>query len=327
MLSARSFVAACAVAALAAPVAAEELKFAHFVSPNHTITSSVVEPLSEGVAADTDGALTIRTYPGGELGAGPLEQYVRALQGVADITFGLQGYTSSQFPKSMIVELPGAVPEGMTGAEMLWRAYDAGEIASEFPGTQPLAIWASEPAVMIMKDHDVRSPADMEGLKIRVAGSTSAEVVESLGGTPVQMPITQVYNALQTGLIDGVFTGSSAILDFKLDEVANSYTVGAPLGRVSFYVVMNKERYDALPEDQRAALDKHSGVELSKSAEQLWGEKGVEAIEMVKGTGDNTVIELTPEEAEAFAAVTLNIRDKVIVDVGGEQAFAVMRGE
>ena len=69
------------------------------------------------------------------------------------------------------------------------------------------------------------------------------------------MPIPQVYNALQTGLIDGVFTGSSAIADFKLDEVANSYTIGAPLGRISFYVVMNQAKYDGLPDAQKAAID------------------------------------------------------------------------
>ena len=79
----------------AVPAGADELKFAHFVPPQHTITAAVMDPLTRGLAEATGGALTVHTYPGGELGAGPAEQYVRALQGVADITFGLQGYTSS----------------------------------------------------------------------------------------------------------------------------------------------------------------------------------------------------------------------------------------
>ena len=54
------------------------------------------------VGDETDGAVTVRGYHGGELGAGPIEQYVRAVQGVADITWGLPGYTSSQFEKTMI---------------------------------------------------------------------------------------------------------------------------------------------------------------------------------------------------------------------------------
>ncbi len=319
--------AALLAAGIAAPAMAEELKFAHFVPPQHTITAAVIDPLTTGVAESSGGDLTIRTYPGGELGAGPLEQYVRALQGVADITFGLQGYTSSQFPKSMIVELPGAIPDGMTGYDMLWNAYDGGAIASEFPGTKPLAIWVAEPNVMIMKDHEVRTPGDLAGLKIRVAGATAAEVVTTLGASPVQMPITQVYNALQTGLIDGVFTGSSAILDFKLDEVANSYTTGASLGRVSFYVVMNGAKYDSLSAEQKAALDAHVGRGLSESAETSWEAKGVKAIAAVKAAGDNTLIELTADEAAAFAAITDPITEGAIAAIsGGPEAYDAMKG-
>ena len=197
--------------AMTEPALAEELSFAHFVPPQHTLTASLIEPLSLGVAEATGGDLTIKVYPGGELGKGPVEQYVRVLQGVADITWGLQGYTSSQFPRSMLVELPGAVPAGKSGYDMLWNAYES-HLMDEFPGTIPLALWVSEPNVIIMKDHEIRTPEDLSGLKIRVAGAVAAEVVTALGATPVQMPMPEVYNALQTGLIDGVVTGSSAMV-------------------------------------------------------------------------------------------------------------------
>ncbi len=95
------------------------LKLAHWVPPAHVLTSSTIEPLLKAVEGS---GLTIEVYPGGELGAGPMEQYVRAVQGVADITWGLPGYTSSQFPKTMIAELPGALPDGMTGYDMIWNA-------------------------------------------------------------------------------------------------------------------------------------------------------------------------------------------------------------
>lgn len=322
-----STLAAAAVAlAVTTPAMSEELKFAHFVPPQHTITASLITPLSEGVKADTNGALTIRTYPGGELGKGPVEQYVRALQGVADITWGLQGYTSSQFTKTMTVELPGVVPDGMSGYDMLWNAFE-GHLKSEFPGTKPLALWVSEPNIMIMKDHQIRKPEDMAGLKIRVAGAVAAEVVTALGATPVQMPIPHVYNALQTGLIDGVITGASAVADFKLDEVANSYTTGAPLGRISFYVVMNQAKYDGLSDEMKAAIDKHSGRGLSKSAEDAWNAKADKTIEAAKAAGDNTVIELSGAEAEAFAKITLPVRDRVVKELGAEAVVAAMQGK
>ncbi|MCL4676235.1 MAG: C4-dicarboxylate ABC transporter substrate-binding protein, partial [Pararhodobacter sp.] len=111
---------AAAATLIAAPSGAETLRLAHWVPPAHTLTASTIVPLQEAVAA---AGLEIQVYPGGELGAGPLEQYIRAVTGVADITWGLQGYTSSQFPRTMIAELPGALPEGMTGYDMLWNAY------------------------------------------------------------------------------------------------------------------------------------------------------------------------------------------------------------
>lgn len=310
-----------------ASVKAEELKFASFTPPQHTITPSLVDKLADGVSKATNGALTVKLYPGGELGKGPVEQYVRVVQGAADIAWGLPGYTSSQFPKTMISELPGAINPGEHGYDMLWNAYDK-YLASEFPGTKPLGLWVSEPNIMIMKDRKIRTPEDFKGLKIRVAGAVAADVVSSLGATPVQMPITEVYNALDTGLIDGIITGGSAVADFKLLEVANSYTVGAPLGRISFFAVMNKAKYDALPGDQKAAIDANSGRELSKSAEDAWNAKADKTIEALKADPKKTVIELTPEETEAFAKLTLPVAQKVLDGIDGSaDVVKAMRGE
>lgn len=322
----RIFASAALAVSVSMPAMAEELKFASFTPGPHTVTASVIDKLANDLAAATGGELTVRAYLGGELGAGPVEQYVRALQGVAEITWGLPGYTSSQFQKTMIAELPGAVPEGKTGYDALWDAY-ADTLADEFPGTVPLALWGSEPIVMIMRDKVIRTPADLAGLKIRVAGATAADVATALGATPVQMPINQVYNALQTGLIDGVFTGSSTLNDFKLDEVANSYTFGAPLGRLVFFTVMNKATYDGLSDELRAAVDAASGRGLSQSAEEAWQATSDAGVATARALSENTFVDLTPEEVAAFAALVMPVTDAYVAQVGGEAALAAMRAE
>lgn len=304
----------------------KDLKLAHFVSPGHVVTSSLVNPLVEGVAADTNGTLNIRVYPGGELGAGPLEQYVRVLQGVADIVWGLQGYTSSQFPKTMIAELPGVRPEGMTGYDMLWNAYEK-HLKKEFPGTRPLALYTAEPNIIIMKDHDIRKPADIVGLKIRVSGSIAGAVVEAMGATPVQMPASQVYNALQTGLIDGLITGASMVTDFKLDEVANSYTIGAPLGHITFYLVMNQAKYNSLSPEHRAAIDANSGVKLSRSGEEAWNARAMATIEGLRAAGNNTVIDLDADTKAEFGKLVFPVTDKTIAKLGAKDVLAAMQGK
>lgn len=318
--------AAIAGLGLNSAVVAEELKFANFTPPFHTINASVIEKLNTDISAATDGALTVRGYHGGELGAGPVEQYVRVLQGVTDIAWGLPGYTSSQFPRTMIAELPGAIDADADGYVALWAAYND-NLSDEFPGTVPLALWTSEPNIMIMSGHVIREPADLAGLKIRVAGATAADVAIALGATPVQMPISQVYNALQTGLIDGVFTGSSTLLDFKLAEVADSYTLGAPLGRLVFYAVLNEDVYDALPDDQRAALDEVSGLPLSQSAEEAWFATADEAMVVVRETGTSTIVDLSADETQAFADAVADVVDAYVAEHDGAATLSAMRGE
>lgn len=328
MIFKNNILAAVAVTAsvAASAVSADELSFANFTPPFHTINASVIEKLNTELSEATGGALTVRGYHGGELGAGPVEQYVRVLQGVADMGWGLPGYTSSQFHQTSIVELPNAIPLEMPGYEALWRAYDE-HLAQEFPGTIPIALWTSEPNIFIMKDHVIRKPSDLAGLKVRVAGATAADVASALGATPVQMPINQVYNALQTGLIDGVITGSSTLSDFKLDEVANSYTFGANLGRLSFYTVMNEARYNGLPDDQRAALDAAIGIELSKSAEDAWNATAESGVAAARAKGTSTFVDLTEEEIAAFAEALTGVTDQYVANFKGEATLAAMRGE
>ncbi len=314
--------------AIALPLSAEaqELKFANFSAPTHTITASVIDKLNDSLSAATDGALTVRGYHGGELGSGPADQYVRVVQGVADIAWGLPGYTSSQFPKTMIIEMPDALPLDQPAYPALLRAFDD-HLSGEFPGTKALALWGSEPNIFIMKSAEIRTLDDLKGLKIRVAGASAGEAIEALGATPVQMPMTQVYNGLQTGLIDGAISGASTLSDFKLDEVADSYTLGANLGRLIFYVVMNQGVYDGLSDEGKAAVDAIAGEELSKSAEEAWLVTANAATEAARADDRNVVIDLTDEEAAAFAEALAPVTDAYVAAASGEATLAAMRGE
>jgi TRAP-type transport system periplasmic protein len=309
---------------LGAPAVAEELSFALFVGPTHTVFPSVVEPFQEAVARESGGTLTVRAYPGGELGPGAAEQYVRVVQGVADIAWGLAGNNSSQFPLSMLVELPGVVDAAGSGWEAVSRTHDE-YLASEFIATRALALWTSEPSVLIMRDREVRTPEDLRGLRIRVSGSVPAVVVESLGATPVQMPASEMYNALQTGLVDGILTGGSAINDFRLNEVARSYTTGASFGNILFWVVMNEARFQGLSAEHQQAILTASGTWLSESGENGWNAKADATLEALRADPNRVVIDLTPDEAAAFNALTVPVTERAVaaLDAQGLPASAV----
>ena len=311
---------------LATTVGAQELKYANWAPPFHTITEAQIEPLAKAVDEGTSGAVTLRAFHGGELGAGPADQYVRIVQGTADMGWGLPGYTSSQFPKTLILELPGALPLDEPGYAALWRAYE-GELKSEFPMTEAIALWGAEPNILMMRDKAVASPGDLKGLKIRVAGSIAAEAMEALGATPVQLPMTQVYNGLQTGLIDGLVSGASVLSDFKLSEVVSNVTTGPNLGRLTFYTVMNKPVYDGLSAEAKAALDAVKGEAISKQTEEAWVATATEALDAARASSEITVNDLDAAQSKAFDDALAQVTDSYVAEVGGAAALAAMRGE
>jgi TRAP-type C4-dicarboxylate transport system substrate-binding protein len=120
-----------------------------------------------------------------------------------------------------------------------------------------------------------------------------------------------------------VITGSSTLNDFKLDEVANSYTLGANLGRLSFFAVMNQGAYDGLSDAAKAAIDP---VALSRSAEDAWNATSDDALAQARAAGDNVFIDLTEDEAAAFAEAVAEVVNAYVEEVDGADALAAMRG-
>jgi hypothetical protein len=106
----------------------------------------------------------------------------------------------------MLIQLPGIAATPAEATEMLWNAYE---------------------------EH-------LAGLKIRVPGAVMGKTVEALGATPVAMPAPEMYNALATGVVDGLLVGPCVIPAFKIGEVANYFTIGLPLGVAPFFLVMNQ---------------------------------------------------------------------------------------
>lgn len=303
---------------------AQELRYANWAAPMHTITASQIDPMAEALSTGTEGTVTLRAYHGGELGAGPQDQFVRVVQGTADLGWGLPGYTSSQFPLTMMLEAPGALSLDEPVHAAFWRAADA--LQGEFPMTEVLSFWGSEPNILMMRDREIREPGDLAGLKIRVAGAIAADAVAALGATPVQIPMTQVYNGLQTGLIDGLVSGGSVLQDFRLDEVVGSITTGPNFGRLTFFTVMNKAAHDRLPEQAQAVLA-DGRADWSAAAEEAWIATADRGLEAARQSDAVTVHDLDGDAAAAFDDAMAQVTEAYVARVGGAEVLARMRGE
>ncbi len=282
--------AASAVTLISAPAGAGEIKLAHFMSPKHPMDRFIMRPWSEEIAKMSGGSMTVRIYPGGALGKGPVAQFKRAVDGVADVTFGLPGFTSRLFPRTGVIELPGVATDAIDGANKLWNAFDL--LAPEWKRVEVLALWVNERTVLMTKNDPIRKISDMKDLKFRVPSKAQGKTIRALGAVPVFMPINRVYNALNTGVIDGILTGPSTIRSFKFAEVAKYYTEGLPLGRSPFFLVMNKRSFSKLSKTHQDLVDKTTGRTMSVRAAKFYERAGKKSLDKVRKSNKHEVITL-----------------------------------
>lgn len=293
---------------------AETLKFANFMAPTHPYVASTFEPFAKAVEEATKGEVKVQLYNGGELGAGPAEQYARAVDGVADLSISLPGYTASSFPLTLVAELPGVLAEA-EGTEKLWNHLDL--LKSEYKRTPLVALWSSAENILYSAKKPIRTIDDVKGMKIRVPSRNSGLLVEAWGGTPVSMPVSEVYNALQTGVIDAAMIDGTATKAFKLGEVANYVTLGMKTTNSPFFIVMNRDAWQGLTDEQKAAVEA-AGKQASLNGQQSQLKVAASGIEAIAAMPGKEVIRLTPEQAAPFDAIAAEVTAKIVAETGAE---------
>lgn len=308
----RALTAALATAlVLAAPLAkASELKLADFQPPTHFVIEAAYKPFAETIAEKTGGEVTVTMYMGGELGPGPLEQYNRVVDGVADIAFGLPGYTASTFPKTLLTELPGVItPE--TGTASMLANLDM--LADEYRRVVLVGLWNNAPNLLLMAETPVATLDDLQGLKVRVPSRNAGLVVEAWGATPVSMPAPEIYNAMQTGVIDGAMIDATTLGAFKLAEVTSHITMGMETTISEFFLIMNRDSFDELS-DAHQEIVLEAGREASVNANAAWLAVADKALAAFAETEGKQVIALSEEEAAKFDAAIAPVVDQIIAD-------------
>ena len=140
-------------------VAATELKVATYLPPTHKIVA-LYEQLGKDLAADSKGDLTLKVYPGGTLGAGPFQQYKRAVEGTADISDICHPFHSKVFAKTMLIVLPGSATSAVDATTRLWGLPE-GMLASDYKEVKNVFTYTVSQAVLTSRDRPVRGGSTM----------------------------------------------------------------------------------------------------------------------------------------------------------------------
>lgn len=225
------------------------LTYANF-PPAVTFPSVQMERWADEVEKRTQGRVKIRTFPGGTLlGAKNMLEGVTA--GTADIGNFAMSYQPGRFPVAEAVDLYQGFTSARVASLVLLDLVEKYQ-PKEFEKVKILTLFTCPPTNLMTKT-PVKSLEELKGMELRVAG-TSAEILKLLGGTPVAMPQSETPEALQKGVVKGIVSSLEILQDFKFAAYTpNATLVDLPV--VSFAVVMNKAKWDALPAEVQQVMN------------------------------------------------------------------------
>jgi TRAP-type C4-dicarboxylate transport system substrate-binding protein len=288
--------AASAIATVSAAAFAEEavlLRYGDPGPPDATIHADLIQPWAEKVNKESGGGLNVKVFVGYSL-VNMLNTLDRVADGVADFAFCILGPVSSQFPQTLVATLPFEAESAHEAGLALQRLYDKGIIAGEWTKVKPIAfgIFAN---LSYHTVPPVKTLSDLKGVKMSVQGRLSSETLEALGGTPISLPINQVYEALHHGMVQGSAIGWPAAVAFKLTDIAQNH-MHASLGGEAAIMIMNNKSYVNLSGKAKAVVDANSGTFYTNWFNKVIDDTERDKIAATEKMGNQSIYTLPPPE-------------------------------
>lgn len=292
--------AAFTAASFATPALATELRLSHQWSTSdvrHEVAQMVADYVAE---ADVDLEITI--YPSKSLFA-PREQYSPLSRGQLDMTVFPLSYAGGQRPAYNLTLMPGMV-----------RNHDHAARLVDSPFMDALEEIMAEDDVMVLVhgylaggfagvDGCITSPEDVQGLQTRAAGKAFEQMLEGAGASIASMASSEIYNAMQTGVLDAANTSSSSFVSYRIYEQVSCYTPASDVALWFMYqpLLMNKSTFEGLTEAQQTAL-----LEGAALAEQYYLDEAkrqdAESVEVFRENGVE-IAEMSDADFDAWLAI------------------------
>jgi len=290
------------------------IKFSHVVASD-TPKGKAADKFKELAEKYTDGKVKVEVYPNSTLYKDKEELEALQLGAVQMLAPSNSKFGPIGIKEFEVFDLPYILPdtkalrkvtEGPVGARLL-KLLDA-------KGMTGLAYWDNVFKQMSANKKLV-APEDYKGLKFRIQSSKVLEAqFRALGAIPQVMAFSDVYQALQTGVVDGQENTWSNMYTQKMHEVQKYATV-TNHGYIGYVVVVNKKFWDGLPADVRTQLEK-AMKEATEFGNGQSAKENEEALEAIKKAGKTEIVTLTPEQDEAMRKAMMPVYKEVASRVG-----------
>jgi TRAP-type C4-dicarboxylate transport system substrate-binding protein len=290
-----SVIIGCMIGIVSAPVrAADVLKFSHSWVKGD-IRDNWANDFAAFVEKGTNGAIKFEMHPGAVLFK-PKSQFDAIRKGALDLCIWPLGWTSGKIPQLALPELPGLIESPEKGAR--FAASEAGKRLAEIAAGKGMKIlaWGWLPTSMGAKEKKIEVPSDLKGMKMRGAVKPVEMTFQSAGAAITKMPSTEVYMALQTGTLDGLFTTNASFGSFRLHEVVKYLTMGKKHSLINglFAIIMSPDKFKKFtPEQQQVIMQ--AGVETTKAFQSQVDEITAKTEKAFLDAG-RTVIDMNAEQ-------------------------------
>ncbi len=263
-ISIQKLAAAIALAgafAAGVPAAAQNvtIKYSNWLPVGQVMRMEVVEPWIAEVEKVTAGRVKVETLPK-VVGTLPA-QYDVARDGQADLVIFIPGYTPNRFDILEVLQMPFVSDNPELLAPIADRFFRK-NLASygEFKGVHPLSVYTVSPGQLFNNKRALRSIADFKGLKFRSPQPSASQALTLLGAVPVNKPVSETYELMSSGVLDGTLMPPESIPAFKLNDlVSHATTVPGALYNTALVLGINEDKWRSISAADRDAITKISG--------------------------------------------------------------------
>jgi TRAP-type transport system periplasmic protein len=268
--------------------------------PGAATTTGAIRPWADRVNKAAAGMIHIDVREG--MGLATFENvYERVQDDVIQIGWGLPNAVAGKFPLSEVPAVPFLITSSEAGSVAFWRLYKSGDLDSEYGDIVPLMLGMMGPGNLhLAVSHKLD---DLSGLKLLVAGRMQSASVSALGGTPISIPLTDMYSAIQRKTVDGVVTGWASVRSFKLNEVS-PWHVDVSIGDSVSFLFMAKKKFQSLPTAAQKILLDTSGEALSRKFGAVMDADINRIRDQILADKGQHVVSLTPAQLAAWRQKT-----------------------
>jgi len=293
------------------------LKFHTFMAPMSNVWLLMHKPWMEKVEKESGGRIKFEAYPAMQLGGTPVQLYDQARDGVVDIVWTLPGNTAGRFPRIEVFELPFMMNNAEATSKAYWEYFQT-QCPDEFKETQVLALHVHGPGMFHTVAKQVKSAADLRGMKVRGPTRQVTKLLGSLGAIPVGMPLPQIPDALSKGTIEGCVIPWEVVPSVKVHELTKFHSefpaTSPALYTTTFVMAMNKAKYDGLAPDLKKVIDANSGLATSAWLGKTQQGNDVPGRKTAVDRG-NTLYTFTAEQTQEFVKLSSAVDDEWVADM------------